>query len=67
MSDFLLSFLEIFKGFINGVSAFWQWFITPLEALTVFGWELSPIMIFGFSTFIVVFTMVLIHLFNPMS
>ena len=67
MSDFLLSFLEIFKGFITAVSSFWEWFTTPLEALSVFGWELSPIMIFGFSTFIIVFVMVLVHLFNPIS
>lgn len=67
MTDFLNATFEILKNFITGASGFFQWLITPLDALSVFGWELTPLAIFGFSTFIVVFTMVLIHLFNPVS
>lgn len=68
MTEFLNAAFEILKNFITGASAFFEWLITPLDALAVFGLgDLTPLAIFGFSTFFVVFTMVLIHLFNPVS
>lgn len=67
MTEFLNGAFEILKSFITGASSFLQWLITPLDALSVFGWEIAPIGIFGFATFIVVFTMVIVHLFNPVS
>lgn len=67
MTAFLNSLFEVLKGFIYGASSFIDWLVTPLDALSVFGFNLSPLMIFGFGTFVVVFTMVLVHLFNPVS
>lgn len=67
MSAFLNALFDILKGFIYGASDFISWLTTPLEALQVFGLNLTPLMIFGFATFTTVFLMVLVHLFNPLN
>lgn len=65
MKEGLESLFGVFQDFLTGLADFWNWFITPV--LQFGDLKIAPIAIFGFTTFIVVFTMILIHLFNPLS
>lgn len=65
MAEGLNALFGIFKGFITAITEFWNWFINPI--IDFGGVIISPIGIFSFATFIIVFTMILIHLFNPIN
>lgn len=65
MTEGLGALFGIFKGFTTAISEFWNWFINPI--IDFGGITIAPIGIFSFATFIIVFTMLLIRLFNPLN
>lgn len=65
MEGFLTTALTWLSQAIMVLSSVWNWFITPVEILGM--GEIAPWMILTWASFLVVFTMSLVHLINPLG